>query len=311
QVRSKDVEILDTAMVPDFPNNRDKKKNAVFGGVVGLMLGVCTVIGIEFFDKSLKTVDDVKRSLRVNVLGTIPQIDFSDVYDFQDSEKIKQIDQQLVTHDYSPTPVGEAYRSLRTNLMFSRDNGRLQSLVVTSNEPGDGKSFTAANLAITLAQLKSNTLLIDGDLRRGVLHNTFGVSKEPGFSNYLTNATPLIQVLKETHVPNLTLISCGSLIPNPSELLGSHQMKRFLDEIRRKFELIIFDTPPLNAATDAVVVGTQVDGAMIVIRAGKTDRDIAKQKLELFSHVPAKIIGAVLNGTTPDMAHPGYSYYHY
>lgn len=310
-VKSKNAEILDTAVVPELPTNRDKKKNAAFGGLLGLMLGFSVVLGIEFFDKSLKTVDDVKRTLHVNVLGTIPQIDFSDVYDFQDSEKIKQIDQQLVTHDYSPSPVGEAYRSLRTNLMFSRDNGQVQSLVITSNEPGDGKSFTAANLAITLAQLKTNTLLIDSDLRRGVLHNTFGVSKEPGFSNYLTSAVPLLSILKETHVPNLTLISCGSLIPNPSELLGSHQMRRFLDEIRRKFELVIFDTPPLNAATDAVVLGTQVDGAVIVIRAGKTDRDLAKQKLELFSHVPATVIGAILNGTTADMAHPGYSYYHY
>ncbi|MFQ5636703.1 MAG: GumC family protein [bacterium] len=310
-VVSNDAEILDTAIVPELPTNRDKKKNAAFGGLFGLILGISVVLSIEFLDKSLKTVDDVKRSLQLNVLGTIPKIDFNDVYDFQDSEKIKQIDQQLVTHDYSPTPVGEAYRSLRTNLMFSNKNGQIRSLVVTSNEPGDGKSFTAANLSITLAQLKTNTLLIDADLRRGVLHNTFGVTKEPGFSNYLTNAVPLVNILRETHIPNLTLISCGSLIPNPSELLGSHQMRRFLDEVRRKFELIIFDTPPLNAATDAVVVGTQVDGSVIVIRAGKTHRDLAKQKLELFNQVPAKVFGTVLNGTTADMAHPGYSYYHY
>ncbi len=311
QVQSKDAEILDPAVVPELPTNRDKKKNAAFGGLLGLILGLGVVIGIEFFDKSIKTVDDAKRALRLNVLGTIPQIDFSDVYDFQDSEKIKQIDQQLVTHDYSPTPVGEAYRSLRTNLLFSEKSGKLQSLVITSTEPGDGKSFTAANLAITLAQLKSNTLLVDSDLRRGVLHNTFGVRKEPGFSNYLTSALPLASILRETHIPNLTLISCGSLIPNPSELLGSHQMRRFLDEIRRRFELILFDTPPLNAATDAVVLGTQVDGVVLVIRAGRTDRDVARQKLELFSQVPARILGVVLNGTTADMAHPGYSYYHY
>jgi tyrosine-protein kinase Etk/Wzc len=310
-VSAEDIEILDAAIVPDFPTNRDKMKKGVFGGFLGLLLGVSVVLTIEFFDKSLKSVDDVKRTLKVSVLGTIPHINFADVYDFQDSEKIRQIDQQLVTHDYSPTPVGEAYRSLRTNLMFSKENGRVQSLVITSNEPGDGKSFTAANLAITLAQLRTNTVLIDSDLRRGVLHNTFGVAKEPGFSNYLVSSVPLQFVLRETHIPNLMLISCGSLIPNPSELLGSHQMRRFLDEIRRKFEMVIFDTPPLNAATDAIVVGTQVDGTVIVIRAGKTDRDLAKQKMELYKNVPAKILGSILNGTTEDMAHPGYSYYHY
>ena len=311
RVSSEDIEILDPAIVPEFPTNRDKQKKAAFGGIVGFMFAIGFVLVLEFLDKSIKTVDDIKRSLKLPVLGTIPQINFEDVYDFQDSEKVKRIDQQLVTHDYSPTPVGEAYRALRTNLMFSKDTGKLQSLVVTSNEPGDGKSFTASNLSITLAQLRSRTLLIDSDLRRGVLHNTFGVAKEPGFSNYLTGALPLSKIINETHIPNLSLITCGSLIPNPSELLGSHQMRRFLDEATRKFELIIFDTPPLNAATDAVVIGTQVDGIIVVVRAGRTDRDLAKQKLELFNNVPARVIGIVLNATTADMAHPGYSYYHY
>ncbi len=310
-VETEDIEILDPAIQPEFPTNRDKKQKAAFGGIFGLFLGIGLVLTIEFLNRSIKTADDVKRFLRLPVLGTIPQIDFEDAYDFQDSEKIKQIDQQLVTHDYSPTPIGEAYRSLRTNLMFSKDTGRISTLVLTSNEPGDGKSFTAANLAITLAQLKSKALLIDGDLRRGVLHNTFGVPKEPGFSNYLTDVVPLQSIIHPTQIPNLSVISCGSLIPNPSELLGSHQMNRFLDEVRRKYDLIMFDTPPLNAATDAVVVGTQVDAVVLVIRAGRTDRNLAKSKLELFSSVPAKVLGAILNGTTADMAHPGYSYYHY
>ena len=310
-VESEQIEILDPAIVPEFPKNLNKKLQVSMGGVFGLGLGVFFVILLEFFDKTVKTVNDVKRFLKLPVMGTIPLLDFSDVFDFQDSEKLKQIDQQLVTHDYSPTPIGEAYRSLRTNLLFSKEHGKIQSLVTTSTEPGDGKSFTTANLAITFAQLKTNTLLIDGDLRRGVLHNTFGLPKEPGFSNYLTRMVPLQNILYETHIPNLTLITCGSLIPNPSELLGSQQMRKFLDEARRKYELIIFDSPPLNAATDAVVIGTQVDSAVMVIRAGKTNREFVNQKLELFAHVPAKVLGVILNGTTSDMAHPGYSYYHY
>jgi len=308
---SQDVQIMDKALVPELPTNSDKKQKAAIGGFMAMFMGVGLVFVIEFMDKSLKTASDVKKYLRLPILGTIPQIDFENTFDFQDSEKIKKIDQQLVTHDYSPSPIGEAYRSLRTNLMFTKDAGKVNSLVLTSNEPGDGKSFTAANLTITLAQLKSNTLLIDADLRRGVLHNTFGVPKEPGFSNYLTDAVPLQRIIHKTQIPNLSMISCGSLIPNPSELLASHQMQRFMDEVRRKFELVVFDTPPLNAATDAVVVGTQVDAVVLVIRAGKTNRDLAKSKLELFSSVPAKVLGAVVNGATADMAHPGYSYYHY
>lgn len=310
-VETEDIDILDRAIVPEYPVNRDKKKKAAMGVIFSAFVGMVVAFGIEFLDKSIKTVDDVKKFLKLEVIGTIPNIDFSDISDYQDSEKIKQIDQQLVTYDYSPTPIGEAYRSLRTNLVFSKSTGRVQSFVITSTAPGDGKSFTAANVAISMAQHKSNTLLIDADLRRGVLHNTFGVSKEPGFTNYLTGMVKFQHLINETLIPNLSMISCGSLLPNPSELLGSHQMKRFLDEAKRKFDIIIFDSPPLNAATDAIVIGTQVDAVVLVIRSGVTDRDMARQKMEMFKNVPAQVLGVVLNGTSAEFGHEGYSYYHY
>ena len=305
------VDILDPALVPEFPVNRDKKKKAAMGVLFSIALGFGVAFAISFFDKSIKTADDVKKFLKLDVIGSIPNIQFKDISDFQDSEKIKLIDQQLVTYDYSPTPVGEAYRSLRTNLVFSKSNGRIQSFVITSTAPGDGKSFTAANIAISMAQHKSNTLLIDADLRRGVLHNTFGIPKEPGLTNYLTSMGSFQHIIHETLIPNLSMISCGSLLPNPSELLGSHQMQRFLDEAKRKFDIIIFDSPPLNAATDAIVIGTQVDAVVLVIRSGITDRNVAKQKLEMFRNVPARLLGVVLNGTSEEFGHDGYSYYHY
>jgi len=308
---TEDVDILDPALIPDYPVNRDKKKKAAMGVLFSIVLGMGVALGLDFLDKSIKTVDDVKKFLKLEVIGAIPTIDFKDIHDYQDSEKIKQIDQQLVTYDYSPTPIGEAYRSLRTNLVFSKQTGRIHSFVITSTAPGDGKSFTAANVAISMAQHKSNTLLIDADLRRGVLHNTFGIPKEPGLTNYLTGMVSFQHIINETLTPNLSFISCGSLLPNPSELLGSHQMKRFLDDARRKFDFVIFDSPPLNAATDAIVIGTQVDAVVLVIRAGITDRNIAKQKLEMFKNVEARLLGVVLNGTTAEFGHDGYSYYHY
>jgi capsular exopolysaccharide synthesis family protein len=305
------IEILDPAIEPEFPINSNKKAKAAGGGVLGLLLGVMAVLVLEVMDRSIKSVDDIKGHLKLNVLGAIPQVAFDSVNDFQDHEKARMMDQQLVTHDFAPTPIGEAYRSLRTSIIYNKKTGRLQTLVLTSTAPGDGKSFTAANLGIALAQQKSKTLLVDTDLRRGVQHNTFGVPKEPGFSNYLCGQVIGADITNETHIPNLSMISCGSLVPNPSELLGSLQMRRFLDEMRRKFDVIIFDTPPLNAATDAVVLGTQVDGVAIVVRAGKTHREVARQKLELFQNLEAKIIGVILNGTSVDLAHEGYSYYHY
>lgn len=308
---SETIEVFQKAIIPEYPINKDKKTRAIMGVVMSLVLGLGVVVLIEFLDKSIKSADDIKKYLKKDILGTIPEIEFKGTDEYKDEEKIKQIDNQLVTHDYSPTPIGEAYRSLRTNLLFSKKTGKIQSLVITSTAPGDGKSFTSSNVAISMAQQRSNTLLVDADLRRGVLHNTFGISKEPGFTNVLTNSHTFNQAIKETYIPNLSVLSCGSLLPNPSELLGSLQMKRFLEQAQRRFDMIIFDSPPLNAATDAVVIGTQVDGVVVVVRVGVTKRDVAKAKLEMFKNVPANVLGVVLNGGDANLAHEAYSYYHY
>jgi tyrosine-protein kinase Etk/Wzc len=310
-VETEDVDILDPAIVPELPMDRDKKKNAVAGGILALFFSLGVAVVLEFLDKSIKSPDDIKKYLKLNVIGTIPKLEFNSGLDLKDADKLRQIDSQLVTYDYSPTPVGEAYRALRTKIVFSKHTGKVSSLVISSFAPGDGKSFTSSNLCVTLAQHKTNTLLVDADLRRGVLHNTFGVPKEPGLSNFLMGMARFEDIVYETHVPNLSLVSCGSMMPNPSELLGSIQLKRFIEEMRRRFDITIFDTPPLNAATDSVVLGTQVEGVVLIVRSDVTNRNVARQKLNLFDNVPAEIIGVVLNGTESDLAHEGYSYYHY
>jgi tyrosine-protein kinase Etk/Wzc len=301
---------IQKAPVPIRPISSDKMKKAFLGVFFGLSLGIGFVIILEVADKRIKTQDDVKRYMKLTILGVIPKVKF-DSYELKDSEKAKSISSQIVTHDYSPTPVGEAYRSLRTSLLFSKNIGPIHSLAIGSVSPGEGKSFTVVNLAITMAQQKSKTLLIDADLRRGVMHNTFNCSKKPGLTNYLTGVVPLENVLNETYIPNLTLITCGSLIPNPSELLGSVKMKRFIEGITKRFDFVLFDTPPLNAATDTIILGTLVDGVAVLVRAGQTNRDDVRRKMELFQNVQVKILGAILNCAGVEVAHEGYSYYRY
>lgn len=310
-IEESEIQILDKAIRSTTPINPSKMSRVMLGGGVGLMLGVVLSIMLQVMDNKIRTLNDVEKLLNLPVLGAIPVVKFKDIDEFEDFEKAKQIDRQLVTHDYSPTPIGESYRALRTHLMFSKQTGRIHTLLITSISPEEGKSFTASNLAIILAQQRTNTLLVDADLRRGVLHNTFGMRKEPGFTNYLNNRVTLSSVVQQTHVPNLSIISCGSMIPNPSELLGSTQMKRFLDEARRKFDFILFDAPPLEAATDCVVVGTQMDAVAVVVKAGQTDRKIAKEKLEVFNNINVNLIGVILNGSETALVNDTYSYYHY
>lgn len=309
-VASENVSILDPAIPPSRPISGNKRRKAVMGLLFGLFLGVGFALVWEVTDKSIKTREDVKRYLKLPILGIIPRVKFDD-YEFQDSEKAKSISSQIVTHDYSPTPVGEAYRSLRTSLLFSKSIGQIRSFIVGSVSPGEGKSFTAANLTITLAQQKSKTLLIDADLRRGVLHNTFNCHKKPGLTNYLTGVASLESVISETYIPNLSLITCGSLIPNPSELLGSMRMKRFIEGITKRFDFIVFDTPPLIAASDAVILSTLVDGVTVLIQAGRTNREDVLRKLELFQNMEARVVGVILNCAGVEVAHEGYSYYRY
>ena len=304
------AKIIDPAIPPDKPVTKDTRKKMIIGIFLGLVLGVGIVIVIEEMDKSIKTQQDIKRHVRLPILGIIPKVRF-DKYEIQDSEKAKSISSQIVTHDYSPTPVGEAYRYLRTSILFSKGIGEISTLAIGSVLPEEGKSFTAANLSITMAQQKSRTLLVDTDLRRGVLHNTFNCPKKPGLTNHLMGMASMDDVIKETYIPNLKLITCGTLVPNPSELLGSDRMKQFIEEIKREFEIIIFDTPPMAAATDVVILSTLVDGVAFLVRAGRTSRDEIKQKLELFRSVRANILGVILNGAGVEIAHEGYSYYHY
>ena len=304
------ISIMDRAILPNAPIGIGKKEKILFGGAIGFLFGIILAIGIEFNNKKLYSVKEVEGFLGMRVLGAIPNVDFKYIAEYNDFDKIKHMNSQLVMKDYLSNPISESYRALRTSLMFSKKTGKIDTLVITSIAPGEGKSFTASNLALIFAHQGKSTLLVDSDLRRGVLHNSFGVDKEPGFSDYLNGNAILLDVVQQTS-KNLSIISCGSSMPNPSELLGSLQMKRFLEEARRKFDLVIIDTPPLNAATDAVVLSTQVDAVAVVIRANYTNRDEAKDRLEVFQTIHANLIGVILNGTESTIERSYYSYNHY
>lgn len=214
----------------------------------------------------------------------------------------------LITLTEPRSSAAEAYRTLRTNLTFFAALDRaIETLVVTSAAPGEGKSEVLANIAVTMAQGERRTILVDADLRRPGLHEIFGVPNDRGLMTMILEEEaaedpPLLDV----GVENLLLLPSGPLPPNPADILGSSKMERLIDMLKERADIILFDAPPVVAVTDAAVLGTKVDGVLLVVSAGRTRRDHAEQAKELLERVHVRILGAVLNEAPRGVTLSGY-----
>jgi non-specific protein-tyrosine kinase len=205
----------------------------------------------------------------------------------------------LITLTDPRSPASEAYRALRTNLSFYSLDEPVRTLVVTSPSPDDGKSLTAANLAVTMAQGGMRTILVDCDLRRPSLHTFFDLNNEPGLTNLVLDETAE-PPLRMTGVDNLWLLPSGPKPPNPADLLGSKRMDQIVATLLNMADVVIFDAPPVLAVTDAAVLGSKLDGALLVVNSGKTRRDHAARAKEVLEKARARIIGATLTNAPKD-----------
>lgn len=201
----------------------------------------------------------------------------------------------------------EAYRTLRTNIQYSSFDNEYRTIVVTSSEPGEGKTLTAGNLALALAQGESKVLLVDCDMRKPSVHKNFRISNENGLTDLLLHKRTMEQVMVKYN-ENLTIVSAGRVSPNPSEMLGSRAMGIFLEEMKEHFDYVVMDTPPLGAVTDAQVLSTKVDGLILVVKAGATKKDVVMNSVNLIKKVNGNLIGTVLNGV--EQSKNKYYYYY-
>jgi capsular exopolysaccharide synthesis family protein len=202
----------------------------------------------------------------------------------------------LITLTDPRSLAAEAYRTLRTNLTFAALDAPLKTLVATTVAPDNEKARVLANLAVAMAQGEQRTILVEADLRRPTLHEIFGVASEPGLTTMIVNEAALSDPpLKETGVPNLRLLPSGPLPPNPADLLGSQKMEQAIAALKSRADIVIFDAPPVVSVTDAVVLGTKVDGVLLVASAGRTRREHAQRAKELLERVHIRIVGTVLN----------------
>ncbi|WP_217558546.1 CpsD/CapB family tyrosine-protein kinase [Paenibacillus sp. GbtcB18] len=201
----------------------------------------------------------------------------------------------IIAHSNPMSPISETYRTLRTNIQYSGVDGEIRTLMVTSASPWEGKSTTIDNLAVVYAQTDKKVLLIDADLRKPTAHRTFGLSNRTGLTDVLTRQAEVEEALKETDIPGLYVMTCGTVPPNPSEILGSLRMKELLERLKQEFDVILIDTPPVLAVSDAQVVATQCDGVVLVVNAGGVKRELVQKARDSLQFVHARVLGVVLN----------------
>jgi capsular exopolysaccharide synthesis family protein len=299
-----DVQIIDAAEEPLEKVRPDK----ILNFVLGLLLGVTLSVGLAFFleslDTSLKSREDVEKYVNLPVLASIPSIGSENGKSGNGASSLIKRNQRALTPTAKKlfanlnghsTHIYEAYRSLLINFSFINTGGILKSLLVTSAGPGEGKTLTAINMAQTFAKSGIKVLLIDGDLRCPTIHKILGIDKEPGLTNVLANQIPASHATQQQPIENLAVMSCGTTFSHPSEILFTNKMRELLAELKREYELIIIDAPPLMAVTDPVILSTEVDGVCLVIKSGKTSHEAALRAKQLLENSHSRIVGTIVN----------------
>ena len=308
------VRILDPAMVA-MKVKPSKKVNLLLGIFLGMGLGLGYAFLREFLDNTVKAVEQLERK-GLTVLGIIPDMHHQSTANIQNkairpSKGGMDFQRRLITYEDPKSPISESYRSLRTNISYASSDKKIKSLLVSSPQPGEGKSTTVANLAIAFAQLRKRTLLIDADMRKPVQHNVFEHSRGPGLSEYLVGEVEdLHSIIRSTKIENLSIITAGALPPNPSELLGSLRMGELIDQLEQEWDMVLFDSPPIVAVTDSSMISAEIDALIMVVKAGQTDRAAVDRALDTIVNVKSPLIGVILNGANPETLAGKYSYYY-
>jgi len=321
-LQSSNIRVVDPAMIPAYPSRPAKARNIMLAFLVGLVGGIGLALMREYLDNTVKTPDDIETLARLPSLAVVPQFSGSNANGYGSRKRLlqgistngheKRI--ELVAQHLPKSQMSEAFRALRTSLLLSQPGRPPQVILVTSALPREGKTTAAANLAVTLAQLGDSTVLVDADLRKpgvGRLLN-LGTAKYAGFSSYLAGVSSLdLVIVPHPEIPNLAAIPTGPLPPNPADLLSSHKLAEAIAELRTKFKFVVIDSPPVMAATDAVILSVQTDGVLLVVRSGETPKEAFTRTRDLLVSVKCHILGVVLNAVDSSAPDYYYSYRYY
>jgi succinoglycan biosynthesis transport protein ExoP len=288
--RTSMVEITDVAVPGKAPVKPNKPLNIILGLVFGLIMGIGLAFFIEYLDTSVKTIDDVERTFQAPVLGVIPQ------------------NIGYLLEEGSESKHAEAYRVLRTNLLFSRHEDKLNTIVIVSAGAGEGKSTTTINLSTVFAQAGNRVLIVDSDLRRPTLHKLFKVTNNLGLTNYLLKQNTVAEIVQTTQVPNLDFMASGKLPNSSMGILGSAQMKEMIAELKQRYDFIFFDSPPILGVSDASILASEVDLVMQVIQYRRYPQPMTIRAKQMIEKVGGNFVGLVLNNINMSQDE-GYYYY--
>lgn len=286
-----DVTILDTAVAPLAPARNTAPRMMLIAVMMGIGAALALALLLDAIDGRIRYPDQVTHDLGLSIAAAIPRFPRGTV------------------NTRSPEQVAhlvESFRSLRMHVRHASPTPI--TLAISSPQPGDGKSFVSANLAMSFADAGYRTILVDGDTRRGLAHEVFGLAMENGLTEFLSGQADLARIVRPTSHDRLSFVSCGARRPNSPELLTSAALPRMVADLRGRFDVILFDTPPLNAGIDAYAIGSATSNLVVVIRAGKTDRRLAAAKLLLADRLPIQIVGAVLNAVQLENEFQYYGY---
>ena len=284
------VEIVDSAKVGLRPVRPNKPLNIALGIIIGLVVGVGLAFFIEYLDTSVKTIDDVERSLGSPVLGVIPQ------------------NVGILLHEGAESPHAEAYRVLRTNLLFSRKDDKLNTVAVVSAGAGEGKSTTVFNLASVFAQSGQRVIVVDSDLRRPTLHKMLRVTNNIGLTNYLLKQNTLEEVIQTTSLPTLDFMASGKLPSSSLGILSSAQMRDLITELKQHYDFVFFDSPPVMGVSDASILASEVDMTVQVIQYRRYPQPMNIRAKQMIEKVGGNLAGIVLNNINMSQDE---SYYYY
>jgi polysaccharide biosynthesis transport protein len=281
------LSVIEPAVAPISPDSPRPLLNTLLAAIIGLVVAVSVAFTAEYLDDTVKDSDTVQDVVGLSTLGTVARMK---------SERGRSEIYRLAAILYPRSGVVEAYRTLRANIEFASVDAPIRTLLVTSSVPGEGKTITAANLAVVFAQAGRRVLLVDADLRKPGVHLVFDLPNTHGLTTLLrSDEVSLDAIAQTTEQANLRVLTTGPLPPNPAELLGSQRMRVILEQLRAGGDLVVFDSPPLQAVTDAAILGSFLDGTLLVIDAGHGRKRAVRQGREALARAGAKVLGAVLN----------------